>query len=296
MAELIVVGFKQDMYRASEVLNTLQDMNNTWVVDLHDAVAVYRDYQGKLRVDQSYQMTTNEGAAWGGLLGGLLGAILAMPFTAGASGAAAAALAAGALSGGALGATAGAIDAESWKEYFGISEDFVDRVGSMVQPGDSAIFAMLRSIDPELVAAQFKGYGGTILRTSLNADQRAKVEATLHSRLSPQTWNAERATNMATTKAQEAPTHTLKAYADKIVAQLQGAKAKLDQIDAKAKQKVTPAEATAVAKLKTAKQNIDRKLQDLKTTHATNVARAKATIDADLAKFKATIDQMDIGQ
>jgi uncharacterized membrane protein len=27
------------------------------VVDLHDAVAVYRDYNGKLRVDQSYQMT-----------------------------------------------------------------------------------------------------------------------------------------------------------------------------------------------------------------------------------------------
>jgi uncharacterized membrane protein len=46
MAELIVVGFKQDMYRASEVLNTLKDMNTGWVVDLHDAVAVYRNYNG----------------------------------------------------------------------------------------------------------------------------------------------------------------------------------------------------------------------------------------------------------
>ena len=73
MAELIVVGFKKDMYRASEVLNTLQDMNDNWMVDLNDAVAVYRDYNGKLRVDQSYQMTTGEGAAWGGLLGGLSG-------------------------------------------------------------------------------------------------------------------------------------------------------------------------------------------------------------------------------
>ncbi|HMF93412.1 MAG TPA: DUF1269 domain-containing protein [Vicinamibacterales bacterium] len=180
MAELIVVGFKQDMYRASEVLNTLQDMNNSWVVDLHDAVAVYRDYNGKLRVDQSYQMTTGEGAAWGGLFGALLGAMIAIPFTGGASAGAAAALAAGSLSGGALGATAGAIDADSWKEDYGISEDFVDRVGTMVQPGDSAIFALLRSIDPELVAAQFKGYGGTILRTTLTSEQRAKVEETLH--------------------------------------------------------------------------------------------------------------------
>ena len=183
MAELIVVGFKKDMYRASEVLNTLQEMHENWVVDLHDAVAVYRDYSGKLRVDQSYQMTTDEGAAWGGLFGGLMGAIIAAPFTGGATAAVAAAtLAAGSLSGVALGATVGAIDADDWKEDFGISDDFVERTSAMVQPGDSAIFALLRTIDPETVAAQFKGYGGTILRTTLTSDQRAKVEATLHAR------------------------------------------------------------------------------------------------------------------
>jgi uncharacterized membrane protein len=180
MAELIVVGFKKDLYRASEVLNTLQDMNNSWVVDLHDAVAVYRDYSGKLRVDQSYQMTTGQGAAWGGLFGGLIGALIAAPFTGGAS--FAAVLAASSISGVALGATAGALDADSWKEDYGISDDFVQRVGTLLQPGDSAIFALLRSIDPDLVAAQFKGYGGTILRTTLNPAQQAKVEATLQSR------------------------------------------------------------------------------------------------------------------
>ena len=104
MAELIVVGFKKDMYRGSEVLNELLSLNDDWVVDLHDAVAVYRDYKGKLRVDQSYQMTTGEGAAWGGFWGLLIGATLAIPFTAGASAAAAAgAVAAGALGGTALG-------------------------------------------------------------------------------------------------------------------------------------------------------------------------------------------------
>jgi uncharacterized membrane protein len=180
MAELIVVGFKKDMYRASEVLNTLQDMNESWVVDLRDAVAVYRDYNGKLRVDQSYQMTSGEGAAWGGLFGGLMGALLAAPFTGGAS--VAAVIAAGSLSGVALGATAGAIDASTWKEDYGISEDFVKQVGTMVQPGDSAIFALLRTLDPDLVAAQFKGYGGTILRTTLDPRQREKVEGTLQAR------------------------------------------------------------------------------------------------------------------
>jgi uncharacterized membrane protein len=181
MAELIVVGFKKDMYRASEALNMLQDMNSSWMVDLSDAVAVYRDNKGKLRVDQSYQMTTGQGAAWGGLFGGLIGALLAAPFTAGVSAAAAAgALAAGSLSGVALGASFGAVDAESWKEDYGISEDFVQRVGSMIQPGDSAIFVLARTINPDLVTDAFKGYGGTVLRTTLNDAQRARVEATLH--------------------------------------------------------------------------------------------------------------------
>ena len=180
MAELIVVGFKKDMYRASEVLNELLNLNDDWVVDLHDAVAVYRDYKGKLRVDQSFQMTTGEGAAWGGFWGLLIGATLAIPFTAGASAAAAGgALAAGALGGTALGAGLGAVDASSWKDEFGIPDDFVKRVGAMIQPGDSAIYAILRVGDPEVVANKFRGYGGTILRTTLSKEQQAKVEQVL---------------------------------------------------------------------------------------------------------------------
>ena len=88
MSELIVVGFKKDMYRASEAIHMIGDMNTSWIVDLNDAVAVYRDEKGKLRVDQSYQMTTGEGAGWGGLFGSLLGALIAAPFTGGASAAA----------------------------------------------------------------------------------------------------------------------------------------------------------------------------------------------------------------
>jgi len=181
MAELIVVGFKKDMYRASEALNQVKDLNQSWALDLSDAVAVYRDYDGKLRVDQSYQMTTGQGAAWGGLFGGLIGALLAAPFTAGASaGIAAAALATGSLSGVALGASLGAIDAESWKEDYGISEDFVQRIGAMVQPGDSAVFVLARGVNPDQVAQAFRGYGGTVLRTNLNEKQRTRIEETLH--------------------------------------------------------------------------------------------------------------------
>ena len=181
MPELIVVGFKKDMYRASVVLGQLERLNTDWAVDLHDAVAVYRDYNGKLRVDQSFQMTTGEGAGWGALWGSLIGATLAIPFTAGASAAAAIAgtVAAGAAAGGVLGAGAGAIDASWWKDEFGIPDDFVKQVGALIETGDSAVFALLRTASPEVVANQFIGYGGTVLRTTLNKDQQKKVENVL---------------------------------------------------------------------------------------------------------------------
>jgi uncharacterized membrane protein len=186
MSNLIVVGFKKDMYRASQVLNELTDLSVEWVVDLRDAVAVYRDEKGRLRIDQSYETTTGEGAALGGLLGSLIGLTLgaiAAPFTAGASAAAAGgALVAGALGGGALGAVGGAIDASWWKDNFGISDDFVKEVGSMVQPGDSAIFALLRTSDPVYVAEQFRGYGGTVLQSTLTKEQADKVQAVLDGR------------------------------------------------------------------------------------------------------------------
>jgi uncharacterized membrane protein len=180
--ELTVVGFKKDMFRASEVLNKLIDMNYDWVVDLRDGVAVYRDYSGRLRIDQSYTVTPGEGAALGALLGSLIGVLLAAPFTMGASTAVAgAAVTAGFFGGGALGATGGAIDAEWWKEDFGISNDFVQEVGRMIEPGDSAIFALIRTSDPVYVAEQFRGYGGTVLRSSLTEEQSAKVQAVLKS-------------------------------------------------------------------------------------------------------------------
>jgi uncharacterized membrane protein len=183
MRDLIVVGF-HERYRAADVLTQLRRMEWDWVIDLDDAVAVYRDVNGKLRIEQSVEPTSGEGAAWGALWGSLIGAILALPFTAGASApaAGAAVVGIGALSGGTLGAASGLIDASWWKEDFGISEDFVNAVSTMLRPGDSAIFALIRSGNPEEIAKHFRGYGGTILRTSLTPAQAAKVEDVLHAR------------------------------------------------------------------------------------------------------------------
>lgn len=39
MTESIIVGFKNQMHRGSEVINKLLARNDDWAVDLHDAVA-----------------------------------------------------------------------------------------------------------------------------------------------------------------------------------------------------------------------------------------------------------------
>ena len=179
MQDLIVVGF-EGTHRASEVLGQLQGLNEEWTIELNDAVAVYRTDDGKLRVDESVEPTGKEGGVAGGLIGAFLGALIAAPFTAGIStAAAAAAVGAGALSLGTIGAAVGDDDATTWKDKYGVSDDFVKQVGGVLQPGESAVFAVIRSTDPVAVAERFRGYGGKVLRTTLTPEQASKVQQTI---------------------------------------------------------------------------------------------------------------------
>jgi uncharacterized membrane protein len=180
MSNLVVIGFKGDRSRASEVLDRLRELDFRWVIDLESAVAMYRDLDGTLHVRQDPELTTGEGVGLGGLIGSLIGAILAVPLTGGASAAAAvAALATGALSGTAAGATFGAVEAKWWKDDFGVDGVFIKDTAAMIQPGDSAIFALLSAEDPAAVVQQFEGYGGTVLRSSLSRAQITALEAYL---------------------------------------------------------------------------------------------------------------------
>jgi uncharacterized membrane protein len=179
MEDLIVVTYGNE-YRAQETINTLRSLNDNWIVNLYDAVAVTRDTNGKLNVQDSYQMTRGEGAGWGILWGTLIGGLIFAPFTGGLSVAAAAGtVAAGAATGAALGGLTGAATADLDKDDFGLSEDFVYQVSQQIKPGNSAIFALADSRDPDQVANFFRGTGGTILRTSLTPAQESRVQQVL---------------------------------------------------------------------------------------------------------------------
>ena len=86
----------------------------------------------------------------------------------------------------------------------------------------------------------------------------------------------------------------IKAYQDKIGAQLHEAKALLNGFEAYAKGKLAQSEIDAISRLKAKHQGIDKKVHhDLKTTGEVAVAaKAKSDIDSEIAKFKASLDQL----
>ena len=176
MSELIVAGF-QGKHRAAEVLDQIVDRNAELAIGLKDAVAVYRTNSGKLRVDSSVQPTSKEGALMGGFVGTIVGSLLALPFTAGASAAVAAgALGSGALAFGATGAVIAGEDTAEDKEKYGISEDLVEKIGGMIQPGQSAVFVLANATNPKRVAEEFRGYGATILTATLQASEAKRLQ------------------------------------------------------------------------------------------------------------------------
>jgi len=179
MHDLVVVKFP-NKNTASAALESCLQLAYDGSIDLFDAVAAHRTDDGRLRIDGSVQPTPREEGTLGAVFGGFLGAILAGAFTAGAGFApAVAAAAAGSLGAGAVGAELGADSAEKGKDKYGLPEDFVRRVGGTIQPGDSALFALFDTRRAERALEMFRGYGGTIIKTTLAADRAERLQAAL---------------------------------------------------------------------------------------------------------------------
>lgn len=166
MSELIVIGF-DDPNEADRVLNELQRLQKEYLVDLEDAVVVVRDSHGKVRMKQTVNLVgpaVASGALWGGLWGSLVGLLFLNPLI-------------GLAAGAALGAGSGAL-AASLADY-GIDDDFIRSVGQALQPNTSAIFILVRKIQPEKVLAELSHFKGRVIRSSLSPEQEARLQAAL---------------------------------------------------------------------------------------------------------------------
>jgi uncharacterized membrane protein len=166
MAELIVIGF-DDPQEADRVLSKLNQLQREYLIDLEDSVVAIRQPNGKVNLKQSVNMV-GAGAASGGISGVLWGTLVGLLFLNPVAGMAI---------GGVIGLGTGALSG-SLVDY-GINDSFIEELSNSLQPNTSALFILVRRAQPEKVLAELSGVHGRIIRTSLSAEQEARLQAAL---------------------------------------------------------------------------------------------------------------------
>ena len=169
MSELVVIGFDTP-HEADRVLTELARLRKEYLIDLEDAVVAIRDPDGQVRIKQSINLV-GIGAAQGGLSGALWGSLVGLLFLNPLIGFAV---------GGAIGAGSGALSG-SMVDY-GIDDNLIKQIGQTLQPDTSALFLLIRKVQPEKVLQELSGFKGRVIRSSLSPEQEGKLQAALAKR------------------------------------------------------------------------------------------------------------------
>jgi uncharacterized membrane protein len=147
MSDLIVIVYPTEA-KAEEMRQKLISLQKEYLIELSDAVIALKQDSGRVKLSQLMN-TTAVGAVSGGFWGLLIGSIFLMPLL-------------GASLGAASGALAGALS------DFGIDDAFMKQLSANLQPGNAALFLLVRKMTSDKVLEAIKGSGGTVLRTSLD--------------------------------------------------------------------------------------------------------------------------------
>ena len=164
MANLVVIVYP-DESRAAEVLATLQQLQKESLIDLEDAVCVVKNQEGKIKLQQSHNLTA-KGAASGGFWGILIGLLFFVP-----------------VGGLVIGAAAGALVGKL--SDYGIDDKFARQLGEEMKPGSSGLFVLVRESTPDKVVPEISRFGGKVLHTSLTRETEAKLQAALDAGSAP---------------------------------------------------------------------------------------------------------------
>jgi len=169
--ELIVVGF-QGRYRAAQVLTDLRQ-RGVHLFDLDQAITVSWEDRRNFTVQQTVNLSREEGSRWARLWGAFIKTTLYQPFTDRLSKAAAKVSTKEPVT------SNGELKRDWWVADVGIPQNFVRDVGALVQPGESAIITLAEQFDPYVACDVLRDCGGSMIYTSLSSDQVSKVRQEL---------------------------------------------------------------------------------------------------------------------
>ena len=158
MSDLVVIAYPSEA-KAEEVRQKLLSLQKDFVIEIADAVIATKSAAGDIKLNQLVN-TTATGALSGSFWGLLIGMVFLNPLVGAAIGAA----------GGALG---GALS------DFGINDAFMKQIAANIQPGDAALFVLVRKMTEDKVLAAIEGYGGKVLKTSLDGTKEQALKDAL---------------------------------------------------------------------------------------------------------------------
>lgn len=158
MSDLIVVAYDSEE-QADEVRGKLMKLTKEYLLELEDAVIAIKKADGKVKLQQMYNLTAG-GALAGGFWGLLIGTIFLSPIL-----------------GLAVGAGAGAVSGALTD--VGVDDTFMKQLASNFQPGSSLLFILFKKATPDKVLDELRGTGGKVIKTSLTHENEEKLQQAL---------------------------------------------------------------------------------------------------------------------
>lgn len=160
MATLVAIGYPDEV-TAEAARKTVAGLEDDLIIQADQVAAISRDKGGKFHVTTTHGgASSGGGAVWGGFWGFLFGLIFFVPFA-----------------GLAIGAGFGALFGHLGEKA--IDKEFQEQVREQVQPGTSALFMIIEQATPDKAINALKGYGGTVIKTSLSEEDTQKLQEAL---------------------------------------------------------------------------------------------------------------------
>ena len=155
--ELIVAAFN-DEGKAGEELKELRALEKEQLIVLLNAAVMTKDMDGKVTVKETDDVGAGKGALFGAIAGGLVG-LLGGPL--------------GVIVGAAAGAATGGVAAN--KIDMGFPDETLDELRGTLQPGSSAILALIQHQWVDRVVEELDKHGAVLFRQALKEELVAQL-------------------------------------------------------------------------------------------------------------------------
>jgi len=156
--QLIVAAFKEEK-AAKEALNALKEAKKAGLIKIENAAVLRKNEKGKLYIKETEDMGGGKGAAFGGVAGAVIGLIAGPALVVPA----------------AVGALVGGLTAKL--RDTGFSNQRLETLGEGLQPGSSAIVAVVEHTWVDKVEETLAEAEADVMTAEIKADIAAQLEA-----------------------------------------------------------------------------------------------------------------------